>query len=143
MSSWFDRPLSDRRACLLRRRRKDVSELLHIKRNLLVIPNLAIHMNREINQGYNYNPQVDLLPILTQEEDMTLYDLIAKELGIQKEQILSDELFLYVRQSGTILGAGKEWILSPRLDDLQCAYAALQGILGAMPQDKIALCAFF
>ena len=72
-------------------------------------------MNREINQGYNYNPQVDLLPILTQEEDMTLYDLIAKELGIQKEQILSDELFLYVRQSGTILGADKEWILSPRL----------------------------
>ena len=143
MSSWFDRPLSIAGRVFYEEDGKIVSELLHIKRNLLVIPNLAIHMNREINQGYNYNPQVDLLPILTQEEDMTLYDLIAKELGIQKEQILSDELFLYVRQSGTILGAGKEWILSPRLDDLQCAYAALQGILGAMPQDKIALCAFF
>ena len=143
MSSWFDRPLSIAGRVFYEEDGQIVSELLHIKRNLLVIPNFAIHMNREINQGYNYNPQVDLLPILTQEEDMTLYDLIAKELGIQKEQILSDELFLYVRQSGTILGAGKEWILSPRLDDLQCAYAALQGILGAMPQDKIALCAFF
>lgn len=143
MSSWFDRPLSIAGRVFFEEKGQIVSQLVHLKQDLLVIPNLAIHMNREINQGYAYNPQIDLLPVMTQEEDVTLYDILAKELGIKKEQILSDELFLYVRQRGTLLGAKKEWIMAPRLDDLQCAYAALQGILGAVPQNKIALCAFF
>jgi aspartyl aminopeptidase len=119
------------------------TSLVNIDRDLLVIPNLAIHMNRDINQGYAYNPQVDLLPIFSDNKEKTLRSLVAEKLAVNEEQILSEELYLYVRQKGCLLGEDSQWILSPRLDDLQCVYASLTGICTAQPKHRIAVSVFF
>lgn len=144
LSTWMDRPLSIAGRVFVENEAGQIEQkLVHIKKDLVLIPNLAIHMNREINKGYEYNPQVDMLPIFTQDTKGSLYAFLAEELGIPKENILSDELFLYVRQKGSCIGRDGEWIVSPRLDDLQCAYAALQGMLQSKPEKNISLCAFF
>jgi len=144
LSTWLDRPLSAAgRVFFEQGDGKIESSLVNIDRDLFVIPNLAVHMNREINQGYSYNPQVDMLPIFTDEKGSNLREAVAKELGIDKDTILSEELFVYVRQRGCTIGEKGQWILAPRLDDLQCVYAAMKGLLCAEPANYIALGAFF
>lgn len=143
LSTWLDRPLSIAGRVFLEEDGRIREQLIDFDRDLLVIPNLAIHMNREINQGYSYNPQVDMLPILSEEKDVKLRSLIAKELGVLKNSILSEELFVYVRQEGCLFGDKNQWIMAPRLDDLQCVYSALQGIEKAVPKKKAAVAVFF
>lgn len=146
LSSWLDRPLSIAGRVFFEQGNGEIeSTLINIDRDLLVIPNLAVHMNREINQGYAYNPQVDMLPIFTDEDKKgsSLREAVAEELGLEPDNILSEELFVYVRQRGCTIGQKGQWILAPRLDDLQCAYAAMKGILHAEPVHYIALSAFF
>lgn len=143
-STWLDRPLSVAGRVFVEAESGEIeSHLVNIDRDLLVIPNLAIHMNGELNKGYVYNPQVDLLPFFSEKQERKLSDVVAEELGVDREKVLSEELFLYARQKGSLIGADGEWIASPRLDDLQCAYASQEGILAAAPEKYISLCAFF
>lgn len=143
LSTWMDRPLSVAGRVFVEDG-KDIRErLLHFDRNLLVIPNLAVHLNRDINKGYEYNPQVDLLPIFSQEKDARFVDLVAEELGVPSENILLEELFAYVRERGCTLGDRGQWILAPRLDDLMCVFASMEGLLAADQGEYIALGAFF
>ena len=144
LSTWFDRPLSVAGRIFIKNEQGlPVERLVNIDRNLFVIPNLAIHMNHELNQGYQFQVQRDLLPIFSENSKAKLADLIADYAGINKESILSEELYLYARQEGTALGQNGEWIHAPRLDDLQCVYAALQGLRASKPKDFISLAAFF
>ncbi|MDO4322807.1 MAG: M18 family aminopeptidase [Lachnospiraceae bacterium] len=141
---WFDRPLSVAGRILVRSGNEIRQELVNVDRDLLMIPNVAIHMNRTVNEGYAYNAQVDLCPVFGDEQAMNTFDaLIAETAGIQKEQILGTDLFLYNRQKGTFWGSAEEFIASPRLDDLQCLYASLQGFLAAeQPENAAVFCAF-
>ena len=143
LSSWLDRPLSIAGRVFLEGEQGIEECLVNFDRDLLVIPNLAIHMNRDINKGYSYNPQVDMLPVISQEKDRKLRELVAKELGVPRRSILSEELFVYVRQRGCVLGDKGQWLLAPRLDDLQCVFASLEGLLASRQKETIALCAFF
>lgn len=143
LSTWMDRPLSVAGRVFLEYGGEIRERLLRFDRNLLVIPNLAIHMNRNINKGYEYNPQVDLLPIFSQERDAKLRDLVAEELDVPSESVLSEELFVYVRERGCAVGDRGQWLLAPRLDDLMCVYASLEGLLAADQGEYIALGAFF
>ncbi len=143
-STWLDRPLSVAgRVFFEEDGGKIGSCLINLNRDLLVIPNLAVHMNREINKGYVYNPQVDLLPVFTDNMECSLRSMIAAETGIEEDRLLSEELFVYVRQKGCVIGEKGQWIMAPRLDDLQCAYAIMEGMLQAKPKHYIALGAFF
>ena len=96
-----------------------------------MIPSLAIHMNREANKGVAYNPQKDMLPLtgLLEAEKADFMEILAEKLKIKKEDILTHDLFLYNRMPGTIWGADREFVSSPRLDDLQCAFASMEGML--------------
>lgn len=143
---WFDRPLSAAGRVIVR---DSVSHsykalLVNIDRDLLLIPSLAIHMNREANQGYTYNIQKDLLPLYGDlSEKGTFLCRIAEAAGIKPEDILGHDLFLYNRQKGTIWGASNEFLSGPRLDDLQCAFASLKGLLSAETGDCMAVhCVF-
>lgn len=128
MSSWFDRPLSIAGRLLVKDGDKLKSVLVNIDRDLCMIPNLAIHMNRECNDGYKYNPAKDTLPIITTNPEAgKLVDLIAKEAGVDSEDILGSDLYLYNRQKGCTWGIDNEFISIGRLDDLQCAYGSLMG----------------
>ena len=140
MAPWFDRPLSVAGRVIIRRNDGLEEKLVDIKRDLVMIPNLAIHMNREANNGVSYNPQKDLLPLFAVgNTDRTLLEIIAEQTGVKKEDIISHDLFLYNRMPGTIWGADKEFVSSARLDDLQCAFASMEGLLRAQNHESIAV----
>lgn len=114
------------------KRSRIVSRLVNIDRDLLVIPNLAIHMNREVNDGYQYNVQKDLLPLYgMNQEKGTFMKQIAEAAGVQKEDIVGQDLYLYSRAKGSVWGAQEEFISIGKLDDLQCAFASLKGFLAS------------
>ena len=140
MAPWFDRPLSVAGRVIIRRNGGLKEKLVNIKRDLVMIPNLAIHMNREANNGVSYNPQKDLQPLFAAgNTDRTLLEIIAEQTGVKKEDIISHDLFLYNRMPGTIWGADKEFVSSARLDDLQCAFASMEGLLRAQNHGSIAV----
>lgn len=145
LSTWLDRPLSVAGRVMVKHGQSYVASLVNIDRDLLMIPNVAPHMNRSINDGFKYNMQVDMLPLFsmdTSSED-PLTDLLAKELNEDKENILSYDLFLYARDKGRVWGLNNEFIASPRLDDLQCAYCAITGFIDSYQPKSINVCACF
>lgn len=130
MAPWMDRPLSVAGRVLLRRGDSISTKLINIDRDLLLIPNLAIHMNRDANSGFHYDPQKDMLPLYGDHCDKdTFFKQIARAADASPEEIAGHDLFLYSRTPGTVWGAKEQFISSGRLDDLQCAYASLMALL--------------
>lgn len=133
LSTWLDRPLSLAGRVIVEENGELVTKLVNIDRDLLIIPNVAIHMNRDMNKGVEYNPQTDMLPLYGNMAGKgSLRTLVAESAGVREEEILGSDLFVYNRASGTLLGSKEEFIGAPRLDDLQCVYASLQGFLQAV-----------
>ena len=142
---WLDRPLSVAGRVIVRTPDGIETRLVNVDRDLLIIPNLAIHMNRQVNDGYKFNAQIDMLPLFCDKgrESDTFLKLIASEAGVSAEDILDTDLFLYNRMPAVSLGLNNEFIASGRLDDLQCAFASLKGFLEAKPGDSVAVhCVF-
>jgi aspartyl aminopeptidase len=134
---WFDRPLSVAGRVILRSKEGLDIKLFNVDRDLLMIPNVAIHMNRQANSGYAYNFATDMQPVLSLGNEGKIEDIIAKELKVNKEDIISHDLFLTNRQKGSIWGANNEFVSSSKLDDLECAYTSLQGFLEGKNSDNI------
>ena len=143
---WFDRPLSVAGRVIVRNSSGNSASgalriiLVNVDRDLLMIPNLAIHMNREVNDGYKYNAQKDMLPLygdITAKD--TFMKVIADAAGTAPEDILGHDLFLYNRQSASIWGASGEFLSSGRLDDLQCAFSSLKGFLAGEKKEYMAV----
>lgn len=129
-STWFDRPLSIAGRILVKENNAVKTYLVNIDKDLVIIPNLAIHMNREVNDGYTYNAQIDMLPLYGDNSSKgSLMKTIAKEAEVEEESILDTDLFLYNRMNGTKIGSNEEYISSPRLDDLECAFTSLSAFL--------------
>ena len=144
LSTWLDRPLSVAGRVSLEKDGEVVTKLVNVDRDLLVIPNVAIHMNRDMNKGVEYNPQIDMLPLYGEKENGKGFQAtVAEAAGVEEKDILSYDLFLYTRQKGTVIGGDGEYILSPRLDDLQCAYSAMRAVTKETPKDYINLCLVF
>lgn len=140
MSPWFDRPLSVAGRVIVSEKGEIKEKLVDIDRDLLMIPSLAIHMNREVNSGYAYNPQKDLLPLYgTAGTEETFGKTLAEAAGVREEDILSHDLFLYSRTRGAVWGAEKEFVSAGRLDDLQCAFASMEGLLSGEKKKSIAV----
>ena len=127
-STWFDRPLSIAGRVLVRDGDRYLTKLINFDRDLVLIPNVAIHMNRAVNDGYAYNKQVDMLPLFGGSDSKVgdLNKLIAEKLNIDVENIYGSDLYLYNRMEPSIWGINEEFISCPQLDDLQCAYSSLQ-----------------
>ena len=135
LNTWFDRPLSLAGRVILRSSDalNPQTRLLNIKRPLLVIPNLAIHFNRQVNDGVKLSKQKDMLPILGYvndrlEADGLLVRLIANELQIEKEQIIDFDLYLYDTTPACLVGLNNEFISSGRLDDLSMVHAGMEAM---------------
>ncbi len=141
---WFDRPLSVAGRAVVRSGNMLAARLVNIDRDLLMIPNVAIHMNREVNEGYKYHPQKDMIPLLGDETAKGGFrKLIAESLQVSPDDILGTDLFLYNRVPGTIWGAAGEYFSSARLDDLQCAYASVQALLAGGNEHSVCVCCVF
>lgn len=131
-STWLDRPLSVAGRVVVNRGDGIESVLVNLDRDLCLIPNLAIHMNRQINEGYAYNAQKDMLPLLGEGTAKgKLKELLAGAAGVEEEALLGYDLFLYLREDGRIWGAEQEFYSSPKIDDLQCAFASKEAFLQA------------
>ena len=128
-SSWLDRPLSVAGRVVVKEGDKIVSKLVDINRPLCVIPNVAIHQNRQINDGYKYNPAVDMVAMYAQKDSIKLNDLIAKEYNLDKENIYGMELYIYNCYRGTLFGVNNEFVSAPQIDNLECAYLSLLAFL--------------
>lgn len=130
-SSWFDRPLSVAGRAIVKSGGGMETWLVNLDRDLLMIPNLAIHMERKVNEGHAYNKQVDMLPIFAGDAKKpgALKRLVAEELNVSEERILGMDLYLYNRMNPAVWGSENEFFSCPQLDDLQCAYASLMGFL--------------
>lgn len=138
MSAWLDRPLSAAGRLLVRNGGGVTTHLVNVDRDLLLIPNLAIHMNREVNDGYKYNPQTDLLPLYGDFSSRDSFmQLIAETAGVQAPDILGSDLFLYNRMPGTVWGADNAFISCGRLDDLQCAFGSLKGFTSSKESPSV------
>ena len=132
LNTFFDRPLSLAGKVVTKGDRYDrpVSHLVDLKRPAVYLPNLAIHMNREANKGYDYNIQKDMLPLYgCGEAKGKFMKQIAEAANVKEDAILASDLFLYNRMKGSIWGACEEFISSPKLDDLQCAFSSLEAFL--------------
>lgn len=138
MSTWLDRPLSVAGRLVVKKEGTLVEMPVNVDKDLLVIPNVAIHMNRDMNKGVEYNAQTDMLPLYgTVGENTSFMDTVATAAGVKTEDILAHDLFLYVRDKGRTIGADGEFVLAPRLDDLQCAYAAVTALTESIPNRYI------
>ena len=141
MGTWLDRPLSLAGRALVETETGIESRLVDIDRDLLLIPNVAIHMNRKANEGYAWNPAVDTLPLLGGEAAGGKLEEILEEAAGGK--VLGHDLYLYVRQPASVWGIGEEFISSAALDDLMCAWCCTQGFLQAKDSSMIpVLCVF-
>lgn len=137
LSTWLDRPLSVAGRVFYEKDGALNSRLVNIDRDLLVIPNVAIHMNPEINKGYEYKAQNDMLPVFKcGDSKKSIMGLVAKDAGLKEEEILGSDLFLYTRQKGTFLGADDELVLCPRLDDQACVFGGLSAFAGVDTGDE-------
>ncbi len=136
-SSWLDRPLSLAGRVMVRQGNRLMARLFCLDEDLLLIPSLAIHLNREVNEKQSLNKQVDMRPLLAGRalEKDAVKGLVAETLGVEPGQILGMDLFLYNRDEPRVWGREKEFFSAPRLDDLACAYASLMGFLeGSHPE---------
>lgn len=136
LSTWFDRPLSIAGRVSLKTENPLRPEelLIDMENPMMIIPNLAIHMNRKVNEGVKINPQSETLPLLCNvndkfEKDNFLLNLIAKNLDVKVEDILDFELFLYGVEKGSLVGLNEEFISIGRLDDLAMVHAGLNGLI--------------
>ena len=129
LAPWLDRPLSIAGRVLVQTEHGAESRLLDIDRDLLLIPNVAIHMNRQANDGYKWNPVTDVLPLLASPENKGQFAaMLEKEAG---GKILSHDLFLYIRQKASVWGLDESFLSSAALDDLECVWGCFQGFLNA------------
>ena len=141
MSTWLDRPLSLAGRVMVEQGGTLESKVIDVDRDLLMIPNVAIHMNRQVNEGYRWNPAVDMIPLLGDvTEDEKLMAMLERIAG---GKILGHDLYLYVRQGASVWGLNEEFISAPAIDDLTCIWCCLEGFLAAEPSRAIPMfCAF-
>ena len=127
LSPWLDRPLSIAGRVLVKTEKGAQVKLLDIDRDLLLIPNVAIHMNRSVNEGYKWNPVTDVIPLLGGPESKGKFQaLLEAEAG---GPVLSHDLFLYIRQKAAVWGIDERFVSSAALDDLECVWGCFQGFL--------------
>ena len=141
IAPWLDRPLSVAGRVLVETENGVESRLVDIDRDLLLMPNVAIHMNRTANDGYKWNPATDTIPLLGNKETTEkFWQLVEQQAG---GKILGHDLYLYVRQKSAVWGLDEAFISSAALDDLECAWGCAQGFLNAKETDNIpVLCVF-
>lgn len=149
LHTWFDRPLSIAGKASLKGASplKPETRLVNINKPLLIIPSLAIHMNREVNEGFKINRQVDTLPLLglindKLEKEDYLMNILAEELKVNKEDILNFELGLYEYEKGMLIGMNEELISSGRFDDLWMVYAGIKALVDSRENEatKVMIC---
>ena len=141
MAPWLDRPLSIAGRVMVQTEKGLESRLVDIDRDLLLIPNVAIHMNRDVNDEKAWNPAVDTIPLLGSGHTVgSMQKILEEEAG---GKVLGHDLWLYLRQKPSVWGVEGEYLSAQGLDDLSCAWCSTMGFLEAGESEAIpVLCVF-
>lgn len=141
---WLDRSLSVAGRVLVSEGDKLSVKLVDLKTPCAIIPNVAIHMNRNANDGMKYMANIDTIPLFSSEDPAAaILPMAAEAAGVSPDNVLGSDLFLYCRGRGVTFGAHSEYILSPRLDDLACAWSCLEGFLAARDTGALPILCIF
>lgn len=143
MSTWLDRPLSAAGRLFVKDNGQIISKLVSLDRPTLLIPSVAIHMDRTVNSGHAWNIQNDLLPLYSTDGSADFMETLAQAAKVKAADILGHDIFLYSCAPGILWGPRHEFISSPRLDDLQCAFATFRGFTNGKKQKDISVYALF
>lgn len=150
LSTWLDRPLAMAGRVFLRGENpfKPIEKIVNINKPVCIIPNLAIHMNRSINDGYKYNKQTDMLPLVgllneQLEKDNYMVKLLASELNVDLEEIIDFDIFLYEYEKGCFVGANDEFISTGRLDNLSMYYSSVEALINSDSKSGISIAVGF
>lgn len=150
LSTWLDRPLSMAGRVFLRGENpfKPVEKIVNINKPVCIIPNLAIHMNRSINDGYKYNKQTDMLPLVglineQLEKDNYMIKLLSSELNVDIDEIIDFDIFIYEYEKGCFTGANEEFISTGRLDNLSMYYSSVEALLDSDSKSGISIAVGF
>lgn len=143
-ASWLDRPLGVAGRVLVKQGNRVETRLVDLEKDAVLIPNVAIHLNRDVNNGAKYDPARDLQPLYGGPDAKGAFrrELAAKA-GCAPEDILATDLFVCNNQPGTVWGPEGEFLSAPRLDDLACVFACAQGFLMAGETEEIPVLAVF
>lgn len=129
-STWLDRPLSIAGRVVIKDGDKLESKLVNLSDHKVMIPNLCIHFNRDINNGYSYDRAVDLQAFISQElSGSPLKDMLKESLKVKPEDIVNFDLYLYNQEQGYLWGHRKEYVSSSRLDDLECVFCSSRALI--------------
>ncbi len=143
MSTWLDRPLSAAGRLFVKDNGQIISKLVSLDHPTLLIPSVAIHMDRTVNSGHAWNIQNDLLPLYSTDGSADFMETLAQAAKVKAADILGHDIFLYSCSPGILWGPQHEFISSPRLDDLQCAFATFRGFTNGKKQKDISVYALF
>lgn len=143
MSTWLDRPLSAAGRLFVKNNGQIISKLVSLDHPTLLIPSVAIHMDRTVNSGHAWNIQNDLLPLYSTDGSADFMETLAQAAKVKAADILGHDIFLYSCSPGILWGPQHEFISSPRLDDLQCAFATFRGFTNGKNQKDISVYALF
>lgn len=143
MSTWLDRPLSAAGRLFVKDNGQIISKLVSLDHPTLLIPSVAIHMDRPVNSGHAWNIQNDLLPLYSTDGAADFMETLAQAAKVKVADILGHDIFLYSCSPGILWGPQHEFISSPRLDDLQCAFATFRGFTNGQKQKDISVYALF
>ena len=143
MSTWLDRPLSAAGRLFVKDNGQIISKLVSLDHPTLLIPSVAIHMDRTVNSGHAWNIQNDLLPLYSTDGAADFMETLAQAVKVKAADILGHDIFLYSCSPGILWGPQHEFISSPRLDDLQCAFATFRGFTNGKKQKDISVYALF
>lgn len=150
LSTWLDRPLAIAGRVFTKGENpfRPSEKIININKPICIIPNLAIHMNRSVNDGYKYNKQTDMLPLmsLTGEDfkkEGYLKNLVAEEMGVTAEDIIDYDLYLYEYEKGCFTGVDEAFLSTGRLDNLSMFYSSLRAILSSESEKGVSLAVGF
>lgn len=141
--TWLDRPLSVAGRVFVRTEQAVEMRLINIDRDIAVIPSVAIHMNKSVNEKFSPDLKIDMIPLTASVNGGDIEQLVAEECGVNRDMLISHDLCLYNRERGKRIGANGEFILSPRLDDLACVFASLKAFIEAKEEGRIPVLAIF
>ena len=139
LATWFDRPLSIAGRVIVKENEELVSKIVNVDKDLLIIPSAAIHLKKDVTT----NPQKDLLPIASLTNYESINVLLEKVLGINKDDIISFDLGVYNKDQAKLVGVNEELLVSPRIDNLECAYTSLQAFINSVNENKVNIYASF
>ena len=137
LAPWFDRPLGVAGRIAVRTEHGIDMRIVDCGRDLALIPSLAIHFDRKANLGHEIKPQAELLPVYGMDGAPELLSIVAEAAGVRAEDVLSHDLYLSNREPPRVWGARGEFLSAPKLDDLVCVHASLEGFLAAEEVESI------